>query len=108
MCGVVRYFGGIKLGVPGLIAAYTAATQNALSSAHIIEYVEYAQCSFSFGYPHTSGVELTLARANASRIAESFTEICTFTVRVRKDVLPQLEAGLAPYVTSFRVLPPED
>jgi len=38
---VIRYFGGKKLGVPGLINAYREATQDALSQAKIVEkYVE--------------------------------------------------------------------
>lgn len=34
---VVRYFGGIKLGIPGLINAYRSAAADALSKAQIIE-----------------------------------------------------------------------
>ena len=34
---VVRYFGGIKLGIPGLVRAYKSATEAALSSAKVIE-----------------------------------------------------------------------
>lgn len=36
---VVRYFGGIKLGVPGLIAAYKAASADALNNAPVIKKV---------------------------------------------------------------------
>ena len=34
---VVRYFGGTKLGIPGLIHAYRAATQDAIEAGSIIE-----------------------------------------------------------------------
>ena len=36
---VVRYFGGIKLGIPGLIRAYKTSTADALSSAQVIEKI---------------------------------------------------------------------
>ena len=38
---VVRYFGGIKLGIGGLIKAYTNSAQLALKSAKIIEKINY-------------------------------------------------------------------
>lgn len=34
---VVRYFGGVKLGVPGLINAYKTAAREALDNATVIE-----------------------------------------------------------------------
>ena len=36
---VVRYFGGIKLGIPGLIRAYKTSTADALASARVVEKV---------------------------------------------------------------------
>ena len=36
---VIRYFGGIKLGIPGLIRAYKTSTADALASARVVEKV---------------------------------------------------------------------
>lgn len=49
---VVRYFGGVKLGVGGLISAYKAAAEDALSSSVIIEK-EVLQ-GYSIEYPYIS------------------------------------------------------
>ena len=40
---MVRYFGGVKLGVWGLITAYKAAAENALNHAVILER-EVTEC----------------------------------------------------------------
>lgn len=47
---VVRYFGGTKLGVPGLIRAYKSAAIEAISAATIIEKQIKAYYALSFPY----------------------------------------------------------
>ena len=53
---VIRYFGGIKLGIPGLIRAYKTASADALSKAQIIEKTATSQYSLSFGYESMNSV----------------------------------------------------
>lgn len=47
---VVRYFGGIKLGVPGLINAYRQATSDALNAATVIDKTAYDTFEVLFSY----------------------------------------------------------
>ena len=47
---VVRYFGGIKLGTSGLIAAYREAAREALEAAEIVECHVPESISFTFPY----------------------------------------------------------
>jgi uncharacterized YigZ family protein len=48
---VIRYFGGTKLGVPGLINAYRTATKEALATTPIIEGHNLYMVRFLFSYP---------------------------------------------------------
>ncbi len=50
LIAVVRYFGGIKLGVPGLINAYRSAAADALSNASVIEKTACEVLTATFSY----------------------------------------------------------
>ena len=47
---VIRYFGGIKLGIPGLIRAYKTSTADALANAQIVEKIASRRYKVTFGY----------------------------------------------------------
>ena len=53
---VIRYFGGTKLGVSGLIHAYKTAAAEALDNAEREEKILSTRCSFTFAYPDMNGV----------------------------------------------------
>lgn len=57
LVAVVRYYGGIKLGVPGLINAYKTVADEALTLAGITE--KEAQCQFSFTFDYHLEGEMT-------------------------------------------------
>lgn len=80
---VVRYFGGIKLGVPGLIKAYKAAAADAIAAAEIVEKTATELISVSFGYEVTDKV-MRLLREMGLTPEEFVSEMeCTIRVRVR-------------------------
>lgn len=47
---VVRYFGGIKLGVPGLINAYKQAAKDAINNSVIVEKIIFELYRITFPY----------------------------------------------------------
>lgn len=80
---VVRYFGGIKLGVPGLIAAYKAATAEALSNATIIRKIAGKTLKLSFPYDAMPELMKVIKDMGLTYRDMEFAESCSMTVRVR-------------------------
>jgi putative IMPACT (imprinted ancient) family translation regulator len=48
---VVRYFGGIRLGIGGLVRAYGNATKEVIKQANLIEYIAKELFTFETSYP---------------------------------------------------------
>lgn len=64
---VTRYFGGIKLGAGGLVAAYTDSVSEVLDAAGIRRMTECAELTFACDYSDYSAIETALTRAGALR-----------------------------------------
>lgn len=80
---VVRYFGGIKLGIPGLIRAYKTSTSDALSSAQIIEKIAARNFRVRFDYLSMNPVMKVLKDMDLPQSNQLFGERCSIQVRVR-------------------------
>ena len=73
---VVRYFGGILLGVPGLIRAYKSATADALDKAQVIEKTATRRWSLEFGYELMPAVMGELKASGIEIAKRVFTDKC--------------------------------
>ncbi len=80
---VVRYFGGIKLGIPGLIRAYKTSTADALAHAQVVEKIAGKWLRVSFGYEAMNAVMKVLKEMDLSQRGQDFGEQCSLEVRVR-------------------------
>ena len=80
---VVRYFGGIKLGIPGLIRAYKTSTADALSQASVVEKVAGKNFRLRFGYAAMNDVMKVLKDMDLPQKDQDFGETCALSVRVR-------------------------
>ena len=80
----VRYFGGVKLGVGGLIKAYKYSAQITLNGAYIVEKTIDVMYRLSFGYDLMNKV-MQIIKVKNLKITHQKLEInCLLTVQVRK------------------------
>lgn len=84
LIAVVRYFGGTKLGVGGLINAYRTAAQLALENSVIVERRLEESFSISFKYAAMNSV-MRIIKKHQLRIVSQTTDLeCNFILAVRK------------------------
>jgi uncharacterized YigZ family protein len=79
---VVRYFGGIQLGVLGLINAYRSAAADALAHAQVVEKTAKEQLTFRFPYEAMNRVMRRLKEEQADIITQQFGADCVITIAV--------------------------
>ncbi len=91
---VVRYFGGTLLGVPGLINAYKAATEEALKIAVILEKTANDVYTIAFDYLLMNDIMRLIKEENLGVIHQSFDNSCTVQVSIRKTQVNQTLAKL--------------
>ena len=92
---VVRYFGGTKLGVSGLIHAYKTATADALDKAAILQKIIPAQVIVHFGYDWMNAVMKLVKDYEMEIISQDFTDTCHIRLSVRKSLVEEVKAKFA-------------
>ena len=95
LVAVVRYFGGIKLGTPGLIAAYKEATRLVLEEAEIIQRHEMASVAFTFPYLSMNDVMKAVKDSEAEVKDRAFDNACAMTLEIRQGLADALRKTLA-------------
>lgn len=91
---VVRYFGGIKLGVSGLINAYRAAAADAIGHARIVEKTDDEVFRIKFGYTVMNDVMRVVKEEEPEVISRDFSMECRMTLSIRKQNASRLSSRL--------------
>ena len=81
---VVRYFGGVKLGVGGLISAYKIAAQMALENSEIVERTIDKHFVISFGYANMNKVMRIIKEKNLQIVSQKMEMDCEIEISIRK------------------------
>jgi uncharacterized YigZ family protein len=101
---VVRYFGGTKLGVGGLIEAYREATNEAIAQGAIVERHPIVSMTVVFPYNQLGPVMSLLKRQQLTPFDPDFQLTCTMRIEMRKSVVQAFLKALL-VIPGVRLLP---
>ena len=91
---VVRYFGGTKLGVPGLIAAYREAAAEAIAAARTVERTVDRTIKVDFPYAAMNDIMRAVKECRPVIRAQRFDNLCTLELSIRESRADELEERL--------------
>jgi len=97
LVAVVRYFGGTKLGVGGLIDAYRTAAQLAIDNATIVEKQLLAHFKIHFEYDRMSEVMLAIRVNTWESYDPDFTQSCSIKIAILPEKKDEIELAFQPF-----------
>ncbi len=84
LVAVVRYFGGVKLGVGGLISAYKISAQMALEASEIVEKTIDVHYTIKFDYKNMNKVMRIIKEKNLDIVSQKMEMSCEIEIKTRK------------------------
>lgn len=90
LIAVVRYFGGTKLGVGGLINAYKTTAKEAIENGEILTLYQTKLLRLSFPYTLMSKVMHLAKQPGVTIIRQDFTDTCILDISIRLKYLDQI------------------
>jgi uncharacterized YigZ family protein len=91
---VVRYFGGTKLGVSGLIQAYKSSAALAIEESEILEKWVMQKLKIEFSYDRMNEVMKIVKSENLNIIKQELGLDCRFTLEMRASSLTRVKNKL--------------
>ena len=79
---VIRYFGGTKLGIPGLIDAYKSSAESVLNNFKLKKWILYKEIKLILDYKQHKLVENTIKQYNGKIIDSNFEENINLRINI--------------------------
>lgn len=93
--GVIRYFGGTKLGASGLVRAYKSAAEDCLNQAEIKSLTIYQMYGVRFSYDMNGSVNSLINKLNLKIVDQKFEMDGYYTLAVEQDRTKNFEEEIA-------------
>lgn len=97
LIGVVRYYGGTKLGVGGLINAYRTGAKEAIENGTIITETVKDRFKLYFDYADMPHIMNDVKESNAEIKEQTFEHDCYLRIAIKIEQSPLLQEQLKKY-----------
>ena len=97
LIGVVRYFGGTKLGVGGLITAYRSAAKDAIENGDVIELEVHHWYVIQFDYLDMPYIMNILKKYEIELTDKKMEEACSLKIRLTLSMHDEVITSLKNY-----------
>lgn len=94
VCVVVRYFGGIKLGIGGLIRAYGQTARDCLDNAVTVVRIPSVRLEIDMPYAHIGAVVNLVTRLQGKILSMEKDEKTKTVAIIKCSMIPSLEKGV--------------
>ncbi len=94
ICVVVRYFGGVKLGIGGLIRAYGQTAKDCLNNAETVVRIPSVRLQIEMPYTCIGAVVNLVTRLRGKILSMDQAEKARAMVHIRRSVVPSLEESI--------------
>lgn len=91
---VVRYFGGTKLGVPGLIGAYRESARAVIEAAEVVTKTVNAVFRVRFAYAAMNDVMRVVKEMSPDVVSQNFDNVCEMELSIRRGLEEQFRGRL--------------
>jgi len=79
---VIRYYGGTKLGIPGLIDAYKESSENIIKLTKLKQWKILSKINLEYNYKYQKLVESFIKEYECKIINSNFSDIVTLTIEI--------------------------
>ena len=93
----VRYYGGIKLGVSGLIKAYKESAEETLSLAKIKVIKKTADFEINFPYTSQNNAMRNIEKYNGKILEQTYLQDCTLIIKTDLEKADAFQKSFEPY-----------
>lgn len=97
---VVRYFGGIKLGTSGLIAAYREAARGAIADGGTLELRQQKRFRIIFPYEGADGIMRVVKNDDIKVLSREFDNMCSIEIEFPLDMEGEIRGKIGKVASS--------
>lgn len=108
VCAVVRYFGGVKLGVGGLARAFSGAASKAIDLAQPCEYILSRKFILTVDYTYQGKLEYMLGNSHFGTGDTQYAEKISMEILARHNEEQELEARISAITSGNHTLLKKD